>query len=267
MSDTVKEILKRTSIAIIILGAILLIIGASGNVNFGNFSLTLSDLIARFVVGIFGSILLMFGGYIAWRETSSTTASESGKFTLIASGDSTKQSFRLEKYLNGAKTIDLLGYSLKGMLQDLRDPLAQAIIQGAIVRIVVVDITSPSANLLREHSRRPQLLLSEWITGLQHISDIQKILSNAPKVSGRLEVKVTSWIPSSNLILINANDENGILKAGIHSVTFRQPLSDRLSLTIKRKDYPHAFNFFVKGFDILWNEDSVVWDGRIPEIQ
>ncbi len=267
MSDTVKEILKRTSIATIILGAILLIIGASGNISIGNFNLILPDLIARLIVGIFGGVLLIFGSYVAWRETSSTTVGESGKFNLVASGDTTKQSFRLEKYLDSAKTIDLLGYSLKGMLQDLRDPLAQAIIQGAIVRIVVVDITSPSANLFREHSSRPNLLFPEWVIGLQHISDIQKILGNAQKVSGRLEVKVTSWIPSNNLVIINANDEKGILKAGIHSVTFRQPLSDRLSLTIKRKNYPQAFDFYVKGFDMLWNDDSVNWDGKIPEIQ
>lgn len=151
------------------------------------------------------------------------------------------------------------------MLQDLRQPLAQAIIQGAVVRIVVVDITTPSANIFREHSRRPNLLFPEWVAGLQHIKDIQSILSDAPKVSGRLEVKVTSWIPSSNLVVIDANDENGILKAGIHSITFRQPLSDRLSLTIKRKAYPQAFDFYVKGFDMLWNDDSLTWDGKVPE--
>lgn len=267
MSDTVKEILKRTSIFLIILGALLLVIGASGNISVSSFNFLLPDLVSRLIVGIFGSVLLIFGSFIAWRETYQKTSGETGKFSLVASGDTTKQSFRLQEYLDKAKTIDLLGYSLKSLLQDLREPLAQAIIQGAIVRIVVVDITSSSASLFREHSRRPNLLFPEWITGLQHIADIQNILSNAPKVSGRLEVKVTSWIPSNNLVLINANDESGILKAGIHSVTFRQPLSDRLSLTIKRKDYPHAFDFYVKGFDMLWNDDSVTWNGKVPETQ
>jgi len=266
MSDAVKEILKRTSVVLIILGALLLIVGASGHINISNFNLLLPDLVSRLIVGTFGGVLLAFGSFVAWRESSQNTTRETGKFSLIASSDTSKQSFRLQNYLDKAKTIDLLGYSLKGMLQDLRQPLAQAIIQGAVVRIMVVDITSPSANLFREHSRRPNLLFPEWLAGLQHIKDIQNILSNAPKVSGRLEVKVTSWIPSSNLVIVNASDENGILKAGIHSVTFRQPLSERLSLAIKRKDYPQAFDFFVKGFDILWNDDSAIWDGKIPDI-
>lgn len=266
MPDIVKEILKRTSIVLIVLGALLLIIGASGNISIGNFNLLLPDLASRLAVGIFGSALLIFGSLVAWRESSQGTTRETGKFSLIVSSDTSKQSFRLENYLEKAKTIDLLGYSLKNMLQDLREPLAQAIIQGAVVRIVVVDITSPAASLFQEHSRRPNLLLSEWIAGLQHIKDIQNILSNAPKVLGRLEVKVTSWIPSVNLIVINAADESGILRAGIHSVTFRQPLSDRLSLTIKRRDYPQAFDFFVKGFDMLWNEDSVAWNGEVPAL-
>ncbi len=151
MSDTVKEILKRTSIFLIILGALLLVIGASGNISVSGFNLLLPDLASRLIVGIFGGILLIFGSFIAWRETYQKPSGETGKFGLVASGDTTKQSFRLQEYLSKAKTIDLLGYSLKGLLQDLREPLAQAIIQGAIVRIVVVDITSPSASLFREH--------------------------------------------------------------------------------------------------------------------
>lgn len=266
MSDTVKEILKRTSLVLMILGAMLLIIGASGNISIGNFHLLFPDSASRAIVGLFGGILLIFGSFIAWRETPDSTTTQTGKFALVVSGDTSKQSFRLQNYLDKAKTIDLLGYSLKGLLQDLREPLAQAIIHGAIVRVVIVDATSPSANLFREHSRRPNLLLPEWAAGLQHIKDIQTILSKSQKVLGRLEIKITSWIPSANLVVVNGNEADGILKAGIHSVTFRQPLSDRLSLTIKRKDYPQAFDFFVKGFDILWNEDSVTWDGKIPDV-
>jgi hypothetical protein len=267
MLDAMKEILKRTSIFLIVLGAVLLVTGASGNIAVGSFSLVLPDLAARLIVGASGFVLLVFGGFYVWKEASQEGYKESGKFMLIASSDTSKRSFRLQEYLKTAKTIDLLGYSLKGLLQDLREPLAQAVVQGAIVRIIIVDINSSTADLFRKHSRRPNLLFSEWVTGLQHINDIQKILKNTEKVSGRLEVRVTSWIPSNNLVLINANDTNGILKAGIHTVTFKQPLSNRLSLTIKRKEYPQAFDFYVKGFDMLWSEDSVNWNGKIPEFQ
>ena len=267
MSDSVKEILKRTSILTIILGATLLLIGASGNISIENFNLTLPDLIARFIVGFFGSVLLVFGSYVAWRETFSATSNDAGEFSLVASGDTSKKSFRLENYLDNIKTIDLLGYNLKGMLKDLREPLAEAIIKGAVVRIVIVDITSPTVELFKAHSNRPNLMLPEWIAGLEHIKDIQDLLSKAQKVTGRLEIKVTSWVPSNNLILLNASDKNGILKAGIHSLTFRQPLSDRLNLVIRRNKYEKAFSFYVKGFDMLWDDDSSFWDGKIPELQ
>ncbi len=267
MLETFKEIFKRPSIVVIIIGAILLVVGASGNITINDFSLALSEMAARLAVAIFGGLLVILGGYGVWREIVQLKTGNSGEFYLSTSEDTSQQSFRLEKHLSEARTIDLLGYNLKGMLQNLREPLAQAIINGAILRIILVDITGPTAHLFSEHSRRPHLLLSEWTAGLQHIADIREILSKSPKVAGRLEVKVTSWIPSSTLILINANDENGILKAGIHALSFQAFLSNKVSLVIKRKKNEKAFNFFVNGFDILWNNDSVVWDGRIPETQ
>ncbi len=267
MTETLTEILKRTSVFLLVLGAILLVIGASGDITLGSNSLALPDTVARIVVGVFGAFLLFLGIYSTWQETfQQPRRIDVSEFDLIASRDTSKQSFRLERYIGDAKTIDLLGYTLKGLLRDLREPLVQAIIRGAIVRIIVVDVHSTSTKLFEKHTDKPELVASNWITGLQYIKDIRTRLEMVPKVSGRFEVKVTSWIPSNNLVLVNANTEDGILKAGIHSVTFRQPISDRLTIVIRREKYKQAFDFFAKGFDLLWNKDSVVWDGEIPSL-
>lgn len=96
MSDTVLEILKRTPIVLIILGALLLIIGTSGNISISNVNLLLPDLVSRLIVGTFGGVLLIFGSFVAWRESPQNITRETEKFGLIASSDTSKQSFRLQ---------------------------------------------------------------------------------------------------------------------------------------------------------------------------
>jgi 8-oxo-dGTP pyrophosphatase MutT (NUDIX family) len=93
MSDTVKEILKRTSIFLIIFGALLLIIGAAGNISVSSFTLLIPDLIPRLIVGIFGGILLILGSFIAWRETSQKSGGETEKSSLVESEKITSKVF------------------------------------------------------------------------------------------------------------------------------------------------------------------------------
>jgi hypothetical protein len=173
---------------------------------------------------------------------------------------------KLEEHLETAKTVDLLGYNLRSLLQTNREPIANAVERGTTVRIILVDIQSPIAQTFKTHSNRPHLLISDWVTGLEDIREIQRLLEKKPKIGGRFEVKITDWIPSCNLILINANESYGIASVGVHSVVFRQPVSGRFSFVLERKHDTTAFDFFVKGYDMLWNEDSKTWDGSIPQM-
>lgn len=173
---------------------------------------------------------------------------------------------RLEELFDTARTVDLLGYNLKSLLYTTRELIANAVERGTIVRVVLVDIQSPDAQIFRKHTNRPHLLVPDWVAAFEHIRDIQRLLGEKPKVRGRLEVRVTDWIPSCSLILINANEESGIAKVSVHPLAFRQQSSGRMSLVLERKDNPKAFEFLVKGFDILWEEDSEAWDGSIPPI-
>jgi hypothetical protein len=268
MSDIVQAIIKRSSVFIIITGVILLIVGAAGDITFGSFVLRLSNQITQWVIIVVGGILVFVGIYFEAKGNNLSIAEETdAKFGLFTSDKDTFSNFKVEKGIETAQSIELLGYNLKSLLQEIRVPLANAIIRGASVRIILVDITSKSVqDTFQNHSNRPHLVIPEWVTGLEHIKDIRELLASAPKINGKFEVKVTTWIPSSNLIIFNADNENGTMKVGIHTVIFRQPLSGRLSLVLHKKDNPTAFEYFTKGFETLWSKDSVDWNGVIPTI-
>lgn len=173
---------------------------------------------------------------------------------------------KLEEHLKTAKTVDLLGYNLKSLLQANRELIANAVEHGANIRIVLVDIQNPIAQTFKAHSNRPHLLISDWVTGFEHIRDIQRMLAKKSKISGRFEVKLTDWIPSCNLILINSGEADGIVKVGVNSVVFRQSMSERFNFVLEKRQNAKAFDFFVKGYDTLWSEDGNLWDGSMPPI-
>lgn len=266
MSDIVQAILKRSSIFFIVIGVLLLIIGATGDINVGSFSLRFSNQITQWVIVVTSLVLVIIGIYFEIKG-SNFNKEAAAKFGLFTSDKDTFSNFKVEKGIETAKSIDLLGYNLKSLLQEIRVPLVNAIIRGASVRIILVDVTSKTVqDTFQNHTNRPHLMIPEWVTALEHIKDIKEMLANAPKYNGKFEVKVTSWIPSSNLIVFNADDESGTMKVGIHTVIFRQPLSGRLSLLLRKKDNTTAFEYFTKGFDTLWTKDSVEWNGYIPPI-
>jgi hypothetical protein len=91
---------------------------------------------------------------------------------LILSSTDVRTNLKLEERLHTAKTVDLLGYNLKSLLQTSREPIANAVEHGTVVRIVLVDITSPIAQTFKEHSNRPHLLLPDWVTSFEHIRDV-----------------------------------------------------------------------------------------------
>ena len=267
MSDIVQALIKRSSVFVIITGVILLVIGASSGINFGSFSFQLSSQITQWVIITTSLILIIIGIYWETKGINSNFSESGKKFGLFTSDTDTFANLKLDSQIAGAKSIELLGYNLKSLLQELREPLAKAIIRGASVRIILVDIESNATHeMFKQHSNRPHLLLPEWATGFEHIVDIQKMLQGAPKLNGKFEVKVTDWIPSCNLIIFNSDDDNGLIKVGIHTVTVRQPLTGRLSLILSKKDNSNAFEYFTKGFNMLWEKDSRDWNGVVPPL-
>lgn len=72
MQDFIKEIPKRTSVFAIVVGAILIVIGAASEFTVSTVSLKIPDLIGRGIVVVIGLVLLGFGIYLELRGPSNT---------------------------------------------------------------------------------------------------------------------------------------------------------------------------------------------------
>ncbi len=68
MKEILQEVVKRTSASLIILGIILLILGASGGFTVSNFSLQILEVLPRVTIILVGIILVGFGIFLIWRD-------------------------------------------------------------------------------------------------------------------------------------------------------------------------------------------------------
>lgn len=266
MSDIIQALIKRSSVFIIITGVLLLVIGASGKIVFNTFSFQFSSPTTQWVIIVTSLILLIVGIYQEIKINSVNQNAPSKNFGLFTLDTNPLVHAKVEDLIESAKTIDILGYNSKSVLQEFRSHLANAIVRGASVRVIFTDISQyPTKEIFERHAGHSAASLpSEWAKALGYINDIQKILKASPKVNGKLEIKSTTWIPSCNLILFNsADNKNGIARIDFHALSFRQPLTlaGKLFLVISQKDNLKAFEYFAKGFDLLWEKESQEWNG------
>ncbi len=164
MSDILQALVKRTSVFIIIIGVLLLAIGASGEIVLGTFSYMLSNPIAQWLIIVVSILLIVVGLFIEIKDSNLGPTIAGNDFGLFTSDADVSPHLELKKRIELANSIELLGYNLKSLLQDLREPLANAIIRGASVRVVLVDITNQFTNeLFEHHTNRPHLMLPDGL--------------------------------------------------------------------------------------------------------
>lgn len=71
MLDVVKEIFKRSSVFLILLGTVLLIFGASGGINISSFSAQVSNQITQLIIILIGIILIIVGVFYEIKNNNS----------------------------------------------------------------------------------------------------------------------------------------------------------------------------------------------------
>lgn len=164
-----------------------------------------------------------------------------------------------EKQLKLARSIDLLGYTQVGFLRQFNSNLMQAIKDGTKVRILLVNNSSLAGDLMRDALRDPSSIDLPLQLTLNYLLDIEKRLKESgAEIVNRLEVRLTSWIPSCNLIILDNGQNGGIMDVGINTLLLNQPppYPERPHLIFGSKEYPTEYAYFKNQFDDLW-EDKV----------
>jgi hypothetical protein len=109
---------------------------------------------------------------------------------------------------------------------------------------------------MQEHSRTKGILFAKFSTALEHLKEIQNTVNREHKSRGKLEVRLTTWIPSCTITLIDVKENTGTIYIKVNSPSFRQPAKGTLSSTFTRKNNPLEVDYLVQQFDTLWHDDS-----------
>jgi hypothetical protein len=135
--------------------------------------------------------------------------------------------------------------------------LANAVVRGAHIRILIVKPYSPAAELMIKHTfTRP---LEQDIPLTQNRINLikQEIDKSLKKKKGNFEVRYTTWIPSCGLTIANRDSSNGILRVQIYPICHATLHSSLIPhQIISKQDDQIWFDYFVQQYNRLWSEFS-----------
>lgn len=196
------------------------------------------------------------------KEIETIRNSIKSRFSPLLNEPQSYEQFRLEDLIEGAHSIDLLGLTLVNLFSMFRDSLVEAIREGAHVRVVLVDLASPAGELMHDAMYGTDVYIQDAKRSLAYIAQIEDSIKEIDATKGSLAVKVTSWLPSCSIIIVDGDNETGIMKVGINSPSRRVPVRhgyhDRLFLILKREEYPAEFEYFRTRFDLLFDDSNTV---------
>ena len=165
--------------------------------------------------------------------------------------------FDLQRVLENAKQIDILGYSCALLLEQYPDNIVDAVVRGSHVRILVVKPHSPAAELMVSHTFTRPLEQDVLLTQKRVDYIKEKIQKASNENKGNFEVRYTTWIPSCGLTIANRDSGNGILRVQIYPICHATWHSSLIPHQIvSEKDDSIWFDYFVQQYNRLWDETT-----------
>ena len=273
-----KKQKQRYALAVYLLLATLSVILALVGMNYYQETHPMRGFLINLSTELAGVVLIFFivnQLFLLDRERDLSTEIKSlsknihARFSPLAWEEASRELLNLETCFLQADSIDLLGYNLANLLGAYREHLANSVRRGARVRILFVNPTGAALTLMRSATDNPQVFERDPRRSLRYISEIEGLIEQAGDAKGTLSVRLALWIPSCSLILVDGDQETGVAKVTIHSLSLRLPIGrkyrDRLHLMLSREEYPREFDYFKTQFDLLWEDrNTIPWDDTLP---
>jgi hypothetical protein len=161
-----------------------------------------------------------------------------------------KETKSLKEWIINSTDISILGYSLVAVLRSDFVSFVERINAGAKLRLLIVDPKSNAGQVILEHSRVKDFP-NDVFASLQHAKRIHEQIG--PKDKGSIEVRLTTWLPSYGITIMDGKNEKGVLKVVVYPPYSSSSFGDRIQFIIKRRDDPHWFKVFVNQFESMWS--------------
>lgn len=161
----------------------------------------------------------------------------------------------LDTILSESNEICFSGYTLIRILKHYESILTKRVRSGAIVRLIMVDPESKSAQIILENSE-----IKDFPSDIQLSIDYARRINNDGRSNkrGRVEVRLISWIPSCSLILIDPKRSNGLVRVTIYPPFFRSPIAARPHFNLSQLTHRQWYATYVEQFEKLWQQGRAV---------
>nr|WP_281720669.1 hypothetical protein [Nitrosomonas nitrosa] len=162
------------------------------------------------------------------------------------------------EFIRESKQIDIEGLSLFRFVEAFFHDFVYAAKNGALVRAVLVDPTSPALEMVAFRS----LSKAAKEVQKQRILNTLNTLIRVNKVSGTqaVQARTLNYMPPYGITTYHHNDKDKSI-CQVRLYTFRTPTSDAPTIFSDPKFNPVWFKVFTQQFNLMWNE-SVQWDSR-----
>lgn len=173
-----------------------------------------------------------------------------------------KNVYEYKNLISQSKTIDIVGYTCKTIVDDCRTEIVKSVLNGCHVRIVIIEPNSSASQLVMENSMLKLIekdIESAIIRVGAIISGIENNSSNQQNETGKFEIRFMNWIPSFSLFMADRDFNSGSLKITIHHMSYFTPDKDpAIRKLIFKSIEKDAFNYFYDQFERIWKTSKTL---------
>lgn len=175
-----------------------------------------------------------------------------------------QRDFSLKDRILSARTVDILSYSCKGILDEYSHHITEMILNGGRVRLIFINKDSPAFRLMMRNTR-VESVNNDIDKTLMRIGLIQSSIKRYNEaLVDNLMVKQIAWIPSTNLFLFDAEDTRGVISTKVNPIFYSTPMTERLEpQVLYKKDDPRVFEYYRIQYEHLWRFN----DCQIPDFK
>jgi|GEM_PF-4429266 len=176
--------------------------------------------------------------------------------------------FSVKERIQNSKTVDILSYSCKGILDYYSHHLTESILNGAKIRLMFVKEESSAFKLMMCNTR-VESVKSDIEKTRKRIDLIRTSLKkyNAELLNNFL-VKEITWIPSTNLFLFDINETRGAVSIKVNPIFYSTPMTERLEPRVINKKYqPSLFEYYRVQYEHLWKYNDCSIEGFKTKIE
>lgn len=255
--ELIKEIINRLVVLVLLLGIILLLLGATGGFNIRGFSLVLSGQLWQWIVSLVGIVLIILGAIFAWKDvygnSSPLISSKKSDINILDKWDVKKFQDRLSE----AQELCMISVSNYHLLSELFDDLEKFIDKGGRIRCIYVKDSNDKSSALQMVAMRSvgvendvNHLRSQYS---QTIEAINKLADGAPSKEN-VTVKVVDYLHGTVITLVDRNLPTAVAYVTLNG--FGHHFMARPSFIIEKEKSPELFKFHQEIFENMWNSPA-----------